>query len=614
MTILKKIFFLLVVLLFQIGNAQNKEVTPSLKFVQLTDLHVTQGNDNDQLLRDIVEEINQSDQQFVVVTGDLSNRGSDEELQYVYDILKKLKVPYYIISGNHETTWSESAGLTYKKLWGPDRFVFSKGDYLFIGFPCGPYMKMGDGFVKHEDVLWLNQTLKDSLAKGYKKVINFAHYPLDKSVSNYKEVLEVLAKYPTVVSFCGHGHTLKKYNFSGLSGVMGTALTTRDGKTQSYNTVTVESDSIRIYRKQIGLPQKLEVTIPNAVSTIVLPEEDVVPTEIPFVRDVASIYSLPTFDKTKLFFCNSLGEVKAIDLKSKKVKWKVETGNSLYFNPRIVEHILVVGTIDGMLMGLDAKSGKTKWKLQLNSLLVGSPLIDGNTLYTSTASEFVSVDVLKGKVIWKNSLPKSYSQGTPFLQENMLFFGNWDAHLYGLNKQSGELIWKWNNDKPTQLLYSPGNVNVVATAKRVYMVSPERYLTILDKNTGKTLLRTNKWKVREAMGRSQDGNYFYAKTMDGELLRLPLNDDLTLTEENLVENSIILNLNLGYDHNPAAILEHQNKIYIGSRKGEVVIVDALSMKLLQTIVLGNSSVNGFTTDQQGQVWTSLIEGTLFKLP
>ena len=105
-----------------------------------------------------------------------------------------LKIPYYVISGNHETNWSESAGLTYKKIWGDDRFVFSKGDYLFIGFPCGPYMKMGDGFVKHEDVLWLDKTLKDSLKNSNKKVLNFAHYPLDNSVSNYKEVLSVLEK------------------------------------------------------------------------------------------------------------------------------------------------------------------------------------------------------------------------------------------------------------------------------------------------------------------------------------------------------------------------------------------------------------------------------------
>jgi len=67
------------------------------------------------------------------------------------------------------------------------------------------------------------------------------------------------------------------------------------------------------------------------------------------------------------------------------------------------------------------------------------------------------------------------------------------------------------------------------------------------------------------MGESQDGKFFYAKTMDGELLRLPLNDDLELTEENVVQESKILDLKIGYEHNPAVILERNGKIYLGRR-------------------------------------------------
>jgi sugar lactone lactonase YvrE len=138
-------------------------------------------------------------------------------------------------------------------------------------------------------------------------------------------------------------------------------------------------------------------------------------------------------------------------------------------------------------------------------------------------------------------------------------------------------------------------------------------LTILEIETGKTLLRTSKWKVRESMGKSQDGKWFYAKTMNGELLRLPLNDDLELTEENLIAQSKVLDLKLDYDHNPAPILENKGNIYIGSRKGEVVIVDAEKFEIIKQINLGSSSVNGFSVDDKGNVWTSLIEGGIYLL-
>ncbi|MBF7091923.1 PQQ-binding-like beta-propeller repeat protein [Flavobacterium sp. ALJ2] len=607
--------FSIIVLLFIIasGFSQKIEKSGNIKFVQLTDLHVSVGNENDFLLQNIIKEINNSDNEFVVVTGDLTNRGADDELKQVHTILGNLKIPYYVISGNHETNWSESAGLTYKKIWGNDRFVFSKGDYLFIGFPCGPYMKMGDGFVKHEDVLWLDKTLKDSLKNSNKKVLNFAHYPLDNSVSNYKEVLSVLEKYPTVTSFCGHGHTLKKYNFSGLSGIMGASITSRDGKTRSYNEVIISSDSISIYQKEIAKQGVFKFSVPTKPSKIEIPKDNLETNFSPFIKDIASVYSVPCFDKKNLYFTNSIGEIQSINLKNKVLNWKIETGNAIYFSPIIVKNILVIGTIEGNLLGFDAASGKQKWNILVGGVLVGSPIAESNKIYTASSTAFICIDAVSGQVIWKNNLPQSYSQGTPLIQDDTIIFGAWDTNLYCLNKNTGELVWKWNNGNDKQVLYSAGNVNVVASKSRLYFVTPERFLTILERQTGKTLLRTSKWKVRESMGKSQDGKWFYAKTMNGELLRLPLNDNLELTEENLIAQSKILDLKLGYEHNPAPIFENNNKIYIGSRKGEVVIVDAEKFEIIKQINLGSSSVNGFSIDDEGRVWTSLIEGSIYLL-
>lgn len=609
-----KNLFSRILLIFVITTsfAQNIEKSEQIKFVQLTDLHVSVGNENDFLLQDIVKEINNSDFEFAVVTGDLTNRGADDELKQVHSILSKLKIPYYVISGNHETNWSESAGLTYKKIFGEDRFVFSKGDYLFIGFPCGPYMKMGDGFVKHEDVLWLDKTLKDNLKNNNKKVLNFAHYPLDNSVSNYKEVLSVLEKYPTVATFCGHGHTLRKYDFSGLSGIMGTSITSLDGKTKSYNQVIISKDSISIYQKEIDKPGVFKFSVPSKPSKIVIPKDSLV-MQSPYIKDIASIYSLPAFDKKSVYFTNSIGEIKSVNLKNKALNWKTETGNSIYFSPIIVKNNLVIGTIEGNLVGFDAQSGKQKWTIPVGGVLVGSPISENNKIYTASSTAFICADAVSGKTIWQNNLPASYSQGTPLIQGDKIIFGVWDSYVYCLDKNTGKLIWKWNNGNDKQILYSAGNVNMVSTKNRLYFVTPQRFLTILDIETGKTLLRTQKWKIRESMGKSQDGKWFYGKTMDGLLLRLPLNDDLELTEENLVNQSKVLDLKLGYEHNPAAILENKNKIYVGSRKGEVLIVDASKFEIIKQINLGSSSVNGFTIDDKGQVWASLIEGGIYLL-
>jgi len=595
------------------GFSQAIPESETIKFVHLTDIHVSEGNDNDFLLQNIIKEINDSANEFVVITGDLTNRGDDDELNRVHAILSDLKIPYYVISGNHETTWSESAGLTYKKLWGADRFVFSKGDYLFVGFPCGPYMKMGDGFVKREDLLLLDKTLKDSLKNSNKKVLSFSHYPLDDGLSNYKEVLSVLGKYPTVANFCGHGHTLKKYDFSGLGGIMGVAITTRDGKTKSYNEVVINNDSIRIYQKEIEKPGVFRFSVPTKPSKIEIQNDNSGTNLSVFVKDKASIYSIPSFDKKNLYFANSLGEIQSLNLKNKTLNWKIETENSIYFAPKIVKNNLVVGTIDGNMLGFDKQTGLQKWLIPVGGILVGSPIVENDKIFTASSTKFICIDAVSGKMIWENKLPLSYSQGTPLIHGDTIIFGAWDTYLYCLNKHTGALIWKWNNGNIKQELYSPGNVNVAASKNRLYFVTPQRFLTILDIKTGETLLRTNKWKVRESMGKSQDGKWFYAKTMNGELLRLPLSDDLELTEESLIANSKVLDLKIGYEHNPAPIVENNGEIYIGSRKGEVIIVDAEKFEVVELIRLGSSSINGFSVDTNGSVWTSLIEGGIYLL-
>ncbi|MDR2473968.1 MAG: metallophosphoesterase, partial [Tannerella sp.] len=110
-------FYLVIILLCGLvaGYAQNE-----VRFAFLTDIHLTPGGASEANTARTVEEINNNGFDFTIVTGDLSNTGSDAELTAVKNVLDRLTKPYYIIPGNHETTWSESACMTFKKMWGDD--------------------------------------------------------------------------------------------------------------------------------------------------------------------------------------------------------------------------------------------------------------------------------------------------------------------------------------------------------------------------------------------------------------------------------------------------------------------------------------------------------------
>jgi 3',5'-cyclic AMP phosphodiesterase CpdA len=52
--------------------------TAQTRIALLCDLHVSPGNRNEQILKQVVEEINADATQIVIVAGDLTNEGSDE--------------------------------------------------------------------------------------------------------------------------------------------------------------------------------------------------------------------------------------------------------------------------------------------------------------------------------------------------------------------------------------------------------------------------------------------------------------------------------------------------------------------------------------------------------
>ncbi|MDF1548347.1 MAG: metallophosphoesterase, partial [Bacteroidales bacterium] len=221
---MKVSFYLWFVFLLQLKliniNASNSD---TIRFAFLTDLHVSPGNVNELKLYDIVDEINSQNLDFVVVTGDLSNTGSNDELLAVQKALDNLQIPLYIIPGNHETNWSESAGMKFNEIWGDDHFDFVFKNNDFIGFNTGPFMKMGDGHVKNEDINWLKNRIKQ-FNTTQNHLFAFSHYPLNDELENWAEVTQILKQGNCKIVFCGHGHKLSLFNFDGIPGIMGRAL------------------------------------------------------------------------------------------------------------------------------------------------------------------------------------------------------------------------------------------------------------------------------------------------------------------------------------------------------------------------------------------------------
>ncbi len=587
-----------------------------LNFAFLTDVHVTPGGESDSLLRVAVAEINASAVDFVLVTGDLCNMGSDAELHCVHGILKRLRKPWFIVPGNHETTWSESACTTFGRLFGNDgRLAFRAGDYLFVGFTAGPYMKMADGSVRREDLQWVEEQLRS--ARPGERIAAFCHYPLTNDVTNRMAVTSLLRRYDVRFDLCGHYHTLRLCNFDSIPGLMGRALVQRsktEGRSVGYNMVRVWNDSVALYEKRLGETPRLAFAIPQGDSRelAALPC-DPRPAPLSYertgakliVEDEASIYTGVAVAGDTIFYGTSLGVLKAYDVKNRREVWRRQFGNAVYSTPLAAGGVVVAGDAAGAVWGLDAATGRRLWRIRCKTPVIGDGAIADRWLYMGLGSgSMAKIDLHTGRIAWEYRFGEGQPQGRPAVADGRVVFGAWDTNLYCLDDATGEKLWSWNNGN-RQKLYSPGHIVPRIVGERVFIVAPDRYMTALDLATGRVIWRVKQRKVRETTGVSGDGSKIYAKTMDGELLAVATASD-SYTEV------WVADAGWGYDHNPCPVEVREGVAYMANRTGCVASVRE-NGELLWAEKFASSAANDFYVDDGNRLWVTFIEGKIFCL-
>lgn len=586
------------------------------QFALLTDLHVSPGNANERALVRIIDEINHSGLPFVIITGDITNQGSNDELMNMKRLLSRFTKPWYLIPGNHETTWSQSAVGEYYRLFGQDRFFFQRGNLLFVGYNTGPYMKMGDGHVKREDILWLDSILTKKSVKGT-RLFTFAHYPLvENDMGNAREVVKVLKKHNAIAAFCGHGHAYHDMIFGNLKGIMArSTFLGQDTLSAGYTIVRLSSDSVFVNEKQPGEPARVRFAFSMDASKKMKAEKRTAykqklprGTSISLLfQDKASIFTGVAVNDSSLYFANSLGEIKSLSKLTGKMIWHYSTGYSLYSTPVCAQGSVMVPAVDSVIYSFSAGNGHVRWKVKTGSPVVADGVAADGKLYQGGYKSFFCIDVASGHVDWRFTDIGNYCQARPAITDGRVIFGAWDTHLYCLNRQTGAMEWKWNNGK-AQNLYSPADCVPVVSHNKVIVVAPDRYMTAFDLTDGHQLWRSNRYQVRESQGISEDGKTVFAKLMTGQLLAV-FADSAAFTPAWVVDTD----LGSGYEHAPCPILVKGRIVFLGSRNGEVVAVDQNSRKILWRYKCGNSEVNQFSVDARGDIYFSLVEGKIYRI-
>ena len=585
--------------------------TKPFRFVFISDTHIGSPNGSaEEDLRRTVKDINAMDDvAFVVITGDITELGTDEELKLAKQIFDELDVPYYIMPGNHDTGWSESGGLSFTKIFGYDKFHVKYNNIHFLGCPSGPYVRMSDGHVPRDAVNWLQKELK-KIGKN-DPVVFLNHYPLDNGLDNWYEVVDLLKQHNTVLALCGHGHNNRNVNAEGIPAVMGRSNLRANAAVGGYNLVDVKIDSFlfternpvtkeeKQWRKVAFKKQdysKKDYPRPDFSINKQYPQV----TPLWTFNSDANVISTPAIFNDNIVFGNQSGTIQALNIKTSKKTWSYKTKGPIFSSPTVSGNKLIIGSADGNIYCLNNK-GKLDWKLGTNASVLGSPLNENNIVFIGGSDHhFRAIDINSGKEIWSFKNLDGPVVSKPVIKNNTIIFGAWDRNLYALDKTNGNLLWSWNNGS-TVRNYSPAASIPVIKDDVVYVAAPDRVLSAININDGKTLWRTKEAAVRESIGISEDGKMIYGKTMQDTIAAFYTNNE----KAHLAWK---MHAGYGYEHTPSALIEKNGQLFFGTKNGVVYSIDPATQKIIWAYKIDNSMVNTLNVINEKQIIASTMDG------
>ena len=456
------------------------------KFAWITDSHIGLSSTNPGI-QEVIDSINanKSMMDFVVHTGDITEKGTNSELSTAKRYLGACELPMYIVPGNHDSKWTESGMQTYKNYFGEMYYSFDHKGFHFIGLNNAIYLRGGGGYFDPVQLDWLKNDLA-GMDDPNKPVIVFYHLPSDQSsVSNSWRVLDILKQYRTALVLFGHGHSNRKYDFAGIKAVM--SMDTYSSSGSGFNVVSISKKDITItpFYNGAGLGERWfqtpcvdsaqpQIEFTNLADGEVVTEEKTVNVSIG-ESVVSGIYKFSpegsgtisgsdrdwSFDIDPADLKNGYHTV-TITLKTAsgknikktcsfytengsypKAKWRYRTGAEIISRPVYDSSRAYVGTSAGEIHAINLNNGSAAWSpVQTGGLVLSSPVVaDSILLIGSADGNLYAINTANGNVNW------TYEAGAPILspvvvRDSLIYFAGRNK-MYAVNRYTRQKIWTY---------------------------------------------------------------------------------------------------------------------------------------------------------------------------
>lgn len=610
--------------------------TTPVRFAYLSDVHLSEGSPKNDNLQLCIDDINsRGDLQFVILGGDITEFGSDHEISLAKRILDGIKIPYYLVAGNHDAKWSESGCNTFKKVFGYEQFEFEAGGIKFLGCNCGPNMRMAPALLPHECLVWL-----DSISRATppeQPVILVNHFPQDTSMLNYFQVINTMKQCNTQLIIGGHWHKNTILDYDGIPGILGRS--PDNGKQIGYNIMDIRDGKFSVHER-ILIDRKgkadihendpwftLELSSKPKYQPKAFDQENPygVPEDYPLLKfDVNKQYSNvktiwrhqdegdvgagAVIDGKYVLYANATGIIKALDSRSGKELWRFATEGKVFSTPAVADGRVVVGSTDGFIYCLSEKKGKLLWKHECKKSVVAAPVIMNGIAYCGSSDHiFRALDLKDGHSVWEFGGVKGFVESKPYADSEQIVFGDWANTLYSLDPATGALQWEWKT-KGSRML-SPAAVYPVKAHGKIFIATPERKTYAIDASSGRTV-----WSApggRESVALSIDGNKLFVKNMFSRMHAFSTEGD----NANELWKTFVTGQ--GYEIAPtpcaSAIVDGREVIFMPTDKGNLFCLDAADGSTIWIHKISVALINSIVPLPKRQLLICTMDGVVTRL-
>lgn len=186
--------------------------------------------------------------------------------------------------------------------------------------------------------------------------------------------------------------------------------------------------------------------------------------------------------------------------------------NAVYGQPVFTNDYVIVGSFDNKLHAFNRSTGQQAWEYVAGGSIIGGATVYDNIIYFGASDSRVYAirpTDAGAEVVWNPVISTHGIWGSPVVDEQHVYVGSMDHHVYALDRQTGELVW--DHDMGAAV---PGGVSLAGDLLLVGGVAKK--LSALQTSSGNVIWehQFNQWVWGEAL---VDAGVIYVTTLDGQV-------------------------------------------------------------------------------------------------